>query len=204
MAVLARDPHQFGRAAANVEDHRGFGARLDQWFGTGRGEMGFRLAVDDLENEARLFLDALRMKCCAVFGRPAGFGRDQPGAADLPPGELVGADPQGLDGAQHGRLAQPAGMAQSLAQANDAGEGVDDGEAGLSRDRDQQPTVVGAQIEGPIILLAFDAPGSRLERRRTAIRRSMLASPATRAEAARSGGRIHDLNLPAALALNAA
>jgi hypothetical protein len=95
-------------------------------------------------------------------------------------------------------------VAQALAQSDDPGKGVDDSEAGLGRYGDQQPAVVGAKVERAIIPLASNAPEAGPKGRRTAIRRAMLASPATRAEAARSGSRIHDLNLPAARALNAA
>ncbi|TIT07216.1 MAG: hypothetical protein E5W86_28995, partial [Mesorhizobium sp.] len=53
-----------------------------------------------------------------------------------------------VDGAVHRRLAEPAGGGQPLAQPDDAREGIDDAELAVARrHRDQQPAIVGAEIE---------------------------------------------------------
>ena len=92
-------------------------------------------------------LDAVE-ELLAVVGRAAGFGGDQPRAPDRAAGELVGADLQRLDGAVHGRLAEAAARRQPLAQPDDARERVDDAElAGPRRHGDQQPAIVGAEVE---------------------------------------------------------
>ncbi len=99
-------------------------------------------------------------------------------------------------------LSRP-GPAQALAEAHDAGKGIDDGEAGRARRGDQQAAIVGAEIERAI-------------RRRRPARAWLLAghggrspagpSPAAGAraagrEAARTVARVHFHNLPAAQAL---
>ena len=86
----------------------------------------------------------------AVLGRAAGFGGDQAGAADVAVGELGAADAERLDGARHGGVAEAAVGADPLAQADDARKGVDDAEAVVARGRDQQPAIVGAEVEGGI------------------------------------------------------
>ncbi len=84
----------------------------------------------------------------AVFGGTAGFGRDQSHAADFTPGELGGADAQGLDGTIHGVLRQTTGGRQPLTQADDARKGIDDAKlAGPGRLGDQQAAIVGTEIE---------------------------------------------------------
>ena len=76
---------------------------------------------------------------------------------------------QRLDGALDGRLRQPAARGHALAEADDAREGVDDLEAAPRGPRDQQPAVVGAEIEGGI---------GRLGRHRAKPQASKGASPA--------------------------
>ena len=90
------------------------------------------------------------MNSAPFVGDPAGFGGDQPGAGDLAIGELAGADLEGLDRAVHRRFAEPAGLADPLAQPDDAGKRVDDAEAALARHGDQQAAIVGAEVEGAV------------------------------------------------------
>ena len=77
-------------------------------------------------------------------GRP-GWRWRAPGRAAA--ADFVGADLQRRHGALHGRLGQPAGLAQALAQPDDARIGVDDAEAAARRRGDQQAAIVGAQVE---------------------------------------------------------
>ena len=83
----------------------------------------------------------------AVLGGAAGFGRDQPRAGDAAVLHLVAADGERVDGAVDRRLAQAAGSRNALAQPDDAGKRIDDAEAVAGRPRDQQPAIIGAEIE---------------------------------------------------------
>src|SRR5262249_61518469 len=82
-----------------------------------------------------------------VLRRPAGLGRDQPRPRYAAVAHLVAADGKRLDRATDGGIADSAGFQDALAEADDAGEGVDDTEAVAGRARHQQPAVVGAGIE---------------------------------------------------------
>ena len=90
---------------------------------------------------------------------------------------LVAADLQRLDRALDRRLAQPAGLRKPLAEPDDARERVDDPKSVGGRPRDQQPAIVGAQIQRGIRAAAArprPAPTGR-------------AASATRGACARSG-----------------
>ena len=80
-------------------------------------------------------------------GRAAGLGRDQPRTRDAAIAHLVAADFQRLDAARDGGVAQAARRGDAFAQPDDAGKGVDDAEAVMRRARDQEPAIVGAEIE---------------------------------------------------------
>ncbi len=84
---------------------------------------------------------------CAVLGGAADFGRNQPRAPDLARVHLVAADQERIDRARDRRLADAARGGKALAEANDAGEGIDHAEAVRGRPRDQQAAIVGAEIE---------------------------------------------------------
>ena len=141
------EKRDFGRAAADVEEHDAIRVALDQRAAAGNGKPRLGAAVDDLQLDAGLGLHAVE-KLGAVLGSAAGLGRHQPCAAHLAAAQLVGADLQRLDGAVHGRVAQPAARRQPLAEAHDARIGVDDAELpGPAGRRDEQPAIVGAEIE---------------------------------------------------------
>ena len=86
------------------------------------------LAVDDFEPQPG-FGATRAMKAGAIGGHAAGLGGHQPHPLHVAPLELVGADPQGIDGAVHGLVAEFAGLRQPLAQPDDARKGIDDREA---------------------------------------------------------------------------
>src|SRR5205814_5620970 len=109
----------------------------------------FGLARDDLQLETGFFLDSAK-ELAAVLRCPAGFGGDQPPSAHFRPGELVGTDPQRFDGPSHRWIAEPAGYAQAFAQTHDPRESVNDFKSIGTRRRDQQPAVVGAEIQRSI------------------------------------------------------
>ena len=65
------------------------------------------------------------------------------------------------DGAVHGASDEPAVAAQPLAEPDDAAEAVDHAEAGIGRGADQQPAIIGAEVDrregaarpgGPVLL----------------------------------------------------
>ena len=104
------------------------------------------LAVDDLELDAEPLADR------GDEGRPVGGGAAGLGGDGASPGHaarrhLVAADLQGLERARDRRLAQASGLRQSLAEPNDARERVDDAKPVGGRPRNQEPAIVGAQIE---------------------------------------------------------
>ena len=122
---------------------------MDQRGGAGDGKLCLGLAVDDLQIEADLVADALD-EDGAVGGHAAGLGGDEADAADLPPAQLVGAHPEGGDGALHRFVAERARGGRAFTQAHDAREGIDNGEPAWSGLGHQQTAVVGTKIEGAI------------------------------------------------------
>ena len=92
---------------------------IDQRGAAGDRQLGLRLAVDDLDVEARLGAGALQ-ELRPVVGKAAGLGGDQAGSHHAMPLDLGGAHLQRLDGALDGRLGQPAARRHALAQADDA------------------------------------------------------------------------------------
>ena len=143
---LPSEPHQFRRAAADIEQDRAFGLGVDQRRAAGRGEQRLGLAVHDFEIDADL-LAHLRQEIPAIDGGAAGLGRDQARARDAAVAHLVPADFQRFDPARDGGVAQAARRGDPFAETDDAGEGVDDAEAVMRRARDQKPAIVGAEIE---------------------------------------------------------
>jgi len=83
----------------------------------------------------------------AVVGRPAGLCRDHAGTADAVALELAGTDFQGVHGPPHRRIRELPGLAQTLAEPDDARERIDHTEAAPRRSRQEQTAIVGAEIE---------------------------------------------------------
>ena len=86
----------------------------------------------------------------AIGGDAAGFGGDQPRARHRAPAHLLGADLERFDGAAHGGFRQPARAQHAFAETDDAGEGVDDEKAAARGLGDEQPAIIGAEIESAI------------------------------------------------------
>ena len=86
----------------------------------------------------------------AIGGDAAGLGGDQPRAGHRAAAHLLGADLERFDGAAHGRVGQPARAQHAFAETDDAGERVDDEKAPARGLGDQQPAIIGAEIERAI------------------------------------------------------
>ena len=86
-------------------------------------------------------------KPSAFDGGAAGFGRDQPQALGLLGLDLVAADAERGDGALDRGLADAAGRRDALAQPDDPRERIDHAEAVAGRTGDQQPAIIGAEVE---------------------------------------------------------
>ena len=86
----------------------------------------------------------------AIFGQPAGLGRDQARAGDAAVAHLVAADAQHLDGAPDRRFPEPSGGGDALAQPDDSGKRIDDAEPVMGGAGHQQAAIVGAEIERSI------------------------------------------------------
>ncbi len=83
----------------------------------------------------------------AIFGPAAGFGGDGAQAAHRAAREAGGTAVQRRHGAVHRHLAEQAGLLQALAEANDAAETVENAEMLADGRTDQQPAIVGAEVE---------------------------------------------------------
>ena len=118
---IALDPHQFGRAAADVEQDGAPPLRVEQRRAADHGERGFRLAVDHLELDASFGCDPVA-KTVGIGGGAAGFGRDQPQPFCLLGLDLVAADAQRDDGAFDRGVTDAAGRRDALAEPDDPGE----------------------------------------------------------------------------------
>ena len=143
------DQHQFGRAAADVEDQRRAAAGLEQFVAAEHGEPRFLLGRDDFEHHAGLAADAVG-EVAAVARAAARLGRDRARQGDVAAAQFVGADGERGDRAVHRRVAQHPARAEPLAEPDDARESVDDGEPALARAGDQQAAIVGAKVERAI------------------------------------------------------
>ena len=155
------EPHQFRRPAADVEQNDARCGGIEQLGATGRGEPRLGGGVDDLQFDARLPGDAAA-ELFAVLGGAAGCRGNEPGADNIPRSHLVAADLERLDRAHESRLADPAGRGNAFAEADNAGERIDDPEAVGGWPRDQEPAIVGAEVERGIgrlgVLLDRHAP----------------------------------------------
>src|SRR5581483_4741922 len=134
---------------ADVEEDDSRRAWIDQRRAAGRRQQRLGLAVDDLEREPKLLRGA-GAELGTIDGGTAGLGGDEAGAGDALVVHLVAADGKRLERARDRGVAQPAGGRDTLAEADDSREGVDDAEAVAARARDQEPAVVGAKVEGRI------------------------------------------------------
>ena len=102
--------------------------------------------VEDLDVEAES-CRARGEELSAVLGDTAGLGGDEARATHLGAAELAGTDFERIEGARHGRLRQPPGLADALAETDDARESVDDTEAAARGAGEQQAAIVGAEVE---------------------------------------------------------
>src|SRR5262249_52623993 len=102
--------------------------------------------VDDFELEANLIGDA-GAEFGAVRRGTTRLGRDQPCPRHAAVAHLVAANPECCDRTVDRRIADAPGRRQPLAEADDARERIDDTEAVADRARDEEPAIVGAEIE---------------------------------------------------------
>ena len=142
----AFDQHQLGRSAADVEDHRRAFARLKQQVATQHRQPRFFLGRDDVEQDPGFLTHPLD-EFGAVLRPAARLGRDRAGQVDVAAPQLVGADLQRAQRAVHRRLAEPSGLGQPFAQPHHPAEGIDDDEVLTLGAGDQQPAIVGAQVD---------------------------------------------------------
>src|SRR5262249_56054171 len=78
-------------------------------------------------------------------GRGVGGGRARGGGAGV--GELGAGTRECCDGTVDRRIADAPGRRQTLAETDDARDRIDDTEAVADRARDEEPAIVGAEIE---------------------------------------------------------
>ena len=120
-------------------------------------------------------------KPVGVRGRAAGLRCDQPQRAGLSGADLVAADAERGDGALDRGLADAAGRRDALAEPDDPREGIDHAKSVAGRTGDQQPAIVGAEVERRV-----DAGSRRL---RAAGRRSLATAAAIGPAASPRGAR---------------
>lgn len=89
--------HEFGGAAADVEDHHAARGRVDQRGTSRNGQMGFRLARDDFQRQPGFPVHALE-ELAAVGRLPTCLGGDQAIAVDIVHHQLVAAHRERLHG----------------------------------------------------------------------------------------------------------
>src|SRR5262249_53439177 len=157
-------------------------------------KLGLGFAVDDLEIEPNLTANP-GAKLFPVRCRTASLGCNQTGAGRAAVAHLVAADRQRLDGAPDRRIAESARGRQPFAEPDDARERIDDAKAFTNRTRDQQATVVGAEVEcrigRPRLITASAAVLARMAGwPATTPRQPIARLPMRRVEAGRSPGLI--------------
>ncbi len=130
------EPDQLRAAAANIEDERPVTLPVDQRGAAGHREPRFGLPAHDLDGKSGVVAHAVD-ELGGVGGDAASLGGDQARPRHAAPPHLIRADLEGLDGTGHGGIGQPARAVHALAEANDAGERVDDEKAAAGRPRDQ-------------------------------------------------------------------
>ena len=149
LAAVGVDQHQLGRAAANVEDQGRAVARLEQAVAAEHRQPRFLLGRDDLEADAGLAPHPLD-ELAAVDRAAAGLGGDRAGEADAAAAAASRRRRRARRPRGPSRFADLAAGRHALAEPDDAREGVDDGEAVLAGPGDQQPAIVGAEIDRAI------------------------------------------------------
>ena len=145
-AARPAEPDQFGRSAADVEQDDARSRRIEQFRAAGRRQPCLGGGIDDFQFEAGFRGDAGAERF-AVLGGAASLGGDQPRAHHAARPHLVAADQQRIDRALDRRLADTARSRHALAETDNARERVDDTKPVRRRPRDQQPAIVGAEIE---------------------------------------------------------
>ena len=158
LAVAPREVQQdeLRGAAADVEHEDEVAAWVDERRRAGHRQPRLHLGCQDLDLEAEPVADA-REELSAVLGDAAGFRGDEARAPHLGAAELGGADLERIQRARHGGFRQPPRLADALAEADNAREGIDDAEAAARRAGEQQAAVVGAEVER-----AVNAVGTRV------------------------------------------
>ena len=143
---VALDPHQFGGAAADVEQDGAAPLGIEQRRAADHGQRRFRLAVDHLELDAGLGSDAFAESSAFSAARQASvaISRSRPAFRSL----ILSLQ---IDSAAIARSIAAslirAGRGDALAEPDDAREGVDHAEPVARGTGDQQPAVVGAEVE---------------------------------------------------------
>ncbi len=117
------DPHQFGRAAANIHHQQLFGAGTDQRRAGHHRQARLFLGLDDVQGQPGLAAYLTDEFLC-VAGPAASFGRHQPHPPHLAAFQLLLTDPQRLNRARHGRARQPPGPFQPGSQLDRLGKAV--------------------------------------------------------------------------------
>ena len=144
--LRAVEPHQLRGAAADIEQHRAFGLRIDQ---RAQPVAARRASV------SRSITSSSRPTSCATRARKSSpFSAERQASVAISRARvtplllhLVAADRERADRALDRRLADTARGGDALAEPDDAGERVDHAEAVAGRTRDQQAAIVGAEIE---------------------------------------------------------
>ncbi len=158
-ADIELKPHHLGRATADINDNRMTVAWIEERCAAGKRQRRLLAAADNVEPNAGLGLDS-GDKLGAIVGATAGFRCDSANAADMAAPHFVGTGLERVDRTVHGRLGQvPAGM-DAFAEAHYAGECIDDAEAVARRTRDEQPAVIGAEIDGGVGVAEAAAAGT--------------------------------------------
>lgn len=159
-AALEADPGRLGRAAPDVEDEAVRHRRIEERGAPGDRQPRFLRRRDDLEPKAGRRLHPVE-ELGAVGGAAAGLGGDVAAPADAARPDLGGAGRERLDGAGDRRFGEEAGDAEAFAQTRDARVRVDHPEAARRGARDEEPAIVGAEVERGHDLARRRAPRRR-------------------------------------------
>ncbi len=142
-----RSSHKhFGAAAADVDQQHVLGGGIDQRQAAQQREPRLVLVRQDLEREAGDPPDPLE-ELDAVAGAAAGLGGDAAEPTDLVAADDPGADPQRCDRARDRPLAQPSAARRPPRPAARCARSCRRPGKPGPRPRDQQPAVVGAEVE---------------------------------------------------------
>ena len=117
--AIAAEPDDFRRSAANVEEDDRLRLTVGKLADARRGQMRFRLPIDNLERDAKL-LAHLIDECGSVGGRAACFGGDGARSRDAPRRHLVAANAERPERSLDRRFAEAPGQRQALAEPDNA------------------------------------------------------------------------------------